>query len=308
MSRSLTFRTLAIGMIAVGAAGCSDLFLPQGSDTLDSAFASVPLGYESAATSFGDAAVGGEEGWGPRRGGHGGPGGPGGMRGKMMGGGLGGPFLGIGFGPGFGRRPFGSAVNGNCTFDSASSRLVCATSSDRGLTVERSIQYKDASGTVQSAFDTLTTNSVNVRASVNGTRTRGDFSTTVEHTSDQTVVGLAPGSTHRTVNGASSGKETTTGTNDTGQFTAVRNVSDKIEGVVIPVSTTAGKPPYPTAGKITRSMEVTLTYAGQSPQTSSRSEVITYDGSAAAKLVITRDGVTQNCTVELPRGRPVCSE
>jgi hypothetical protein len=35
--------------------------------------------------------------------------------------------------------------------------------------------------------------------------------------------------------------------------------------------------------------------------------VVTYDGTATAKVVITRDGTTRNCTVALPRGRPSCS-
>jgi hypothetical protein len=34
--------------------------------------------------------------------------------------------------------------------------------------------------------------------------------------------------------------------------------------------------------------------------------VLTYDGSATATLVITRNGTTQNCTIVLPHGRPRC--
>jgi hypothetical protein len=102
------------------------------------------------------------------------------MRGGFMGGGLGDLFRGVGFGPGFGRRPFGSAAE-NCPFDSASGRLGCVAVTDHGLTIERSIAYQDNAGNVQTAFDTLTTNSVNLKVSVTGTRTRGeDFSTTVE--------------------------------------------------------------------------------------------------------------------------------
>ena len=40
-----------------------------------------------------------------------------------------------------------------------------------GLTINRSAQYKDASGAVQQAFDSTTTNSVNTQASVTGTVT-----------------------------------------------------------------------------------------------------------------------------------------
>jgi hypothetical protein len=74
---------------------------------------------------------------------------------------------------------------------------------------------------------------------------------------------------------------------------------------VIPTAV-AGSPTYPTAGTVVRSMEATLSYAGGAPSTATRREVLTYDGSATARLVITENGTTRNCTVALPRGRPVC--
>jgi hypothetical protein len=61
------------------------------------------------------------------------------------------------------------------------------------------------------------------------------------------------------------------------------------------------------AGSIVRSASVTVTFAGQSPTTSSRREVVTFDGTSTAKVVITRDGVTKNCTIALPHGRLVCA-
>jgi len=39
----------------------------------------------------------------------------------------------------------------------------------------------------------------------------------------------------------------------------------------------------------------------------SRREVITYDGSATAKVEITENGTTRNCTRPLPRGPLSCS-
>jgi len=90
-------------------------------------------------------------------------------------------------------------------------------------------------------------------------------------------------------------------------FTAQRTAGDTITGLVIPVGSAAlAHPPYPSAGTITRSMKVTVTVTGQSPATSTRREVITYDGSATAKVVITEDGNTQNCTLPLPFGRLSC--
>jgi hypothetical protein len=63
---------------------------------------------------------------------------------------------------------------------------------------------------------------------------------------------------------------------------------------------------YPTAGTVIRSMLATLT-RGAAVTTSSRREVLTYNGTATATLVITENGATRNCMVSLPRGRPACS-
>ena len=122
---------------------------------------------------------------------------------------------------------------------------------------------------------------------------------------DRTVSGLASTSTQRTVNGTSAGTEATTGKDSAGTFSVARVIGDTTAGIVIPIA--SGKPSYPTAGSVIRSMRATITYTGKTPTTASRREVVTYDGSATAKLVITRDGVTKNCTIALPRGRPACS-
>lgn len=225
----------------------------------------------------------------------------------MLGGGLGPDFAGgIGFGRGHDRGPFGfGGLSGDCTFSSATGRVSCAAVTDRGLTIVKSASYKKADGTVQSAPDS-TTNTINLQIQVTGTVTRRDSAVSkVNNSSDRTVSGLAVGSTQRTVNGTSKGEETTTGTNEDGAFTAVRLVGDTTTGLVIPI--VSGKPTYPTAGTVIRSMKATVTIAGGSPTTKSRREVITYDGSATAKISITQDGVTKNCSLPLPRGRPTCS-
>jgi len=50
----------------------------------------------------------------------------------------------------------------------------------------------------------------------------------------------------------------------------------------------------------------TIALDGKAPVTKSRREVITYDGSSTAKVVITKDGTTKNCTLPLPFGRLQC--
>jgi hypothetical protein len=267
-------------------------------------------------------------------------------RSGLMGGGLGEAFVGdVGFGRGGGHRgPFGGGSGGalgctGATFNAATGRVTCPTQTRNGLTIVRSTAYATAAGAVQQAFDTLTTNAVNTRSEVSGTvtytrdsastrdgrghgprlggpggRLLGDTatiltaSTTVRSTSERTVSGLAAGSASRTVNGASAGSETTTGTSSRGAFTATRTAGDTTRGVVVRNRTASDTArTYPTAGTVIRVMTATLTYAGQAATSVTRREVVTYDGSATARVTITENGATRSCTRPLPRGPLTCS-
>jgi hypothetical protein len=223
----------------------------------------------------------------------------------MMGG-LGPDFLGgVGFGRGFGHGPFGGlTLRGTCAFNSSTGRVEC-TDTRGGLTIVSSASYKTAGGAVQQSPDS-TTDAVNAATSVTGTVNRRDSAqSTVNESSNRTVTGLAAGSAQRTVNGVARGEEITTGKTDSGAvFTATRLVGDTTTGLVIPM--TSGRPTYPTAGKVVRQMKATVTVNGTTT-TRDRREVITYDGSATATLVITVDGTTRTCKLPLPRGVPSCS-
>lgn len=219
-----------------------------------------------------------------------------------MGGGLFGGF----FGAGFVRDLFD--VDGSCVYASGTGLVTCGPSTRGGLTVTRVVQFQTAAGVSQPKFDLTTTNAVTTKVTVTGTTTRHDSSSsTINHSSNQNVTGLAPGSTKRTVNSTSGGTESSTGTSKQGAFTAKRTTGDTVTGVTIPVASTTTPFPYPTAGTIIRSMSATVTITGQAATTSTRREVITYDGSATAKVVITLDGTTQNCTLPLPFGKMTCS-
>jgi hypothetical protein len=305
---------------------------------LSAALSSVPVGYGDLSTSYvgtGGASAASAGLW--IGGGHEASF----NRHDLMGGGLHEAFAGgIGFAGKAGNRgPFGGGVACAPTFDAATGRVVCADETHHGVTTSRSAQYKDASGAVQEAFDTLTTNSVNLQSTVSGTivydraadsstasdrgkdcwgrgrgpggRLLGDTSTiltattTLSSSSNRTVTGLAQGSTQRTVNGASAGQESTTGTSSRGTFTATRVVGDTTTAVVVPVVT--GTRSYPTAGIVIRSIRATLKYASEDAVTLARREVVTYDGSATAKIAITENGTTKNCTRALPHGVLSCS-
>lgn len=299
-----------IAAMTVSALACLETTAPSSATSLalSQAFSSLPAGFTMTTNSFAsDGAVG--DAFLPRMHRAGGPdGGLGSIGGHGMMGGLGPDFIGgIGFGRGFGHGPFGGAdaLRGTCAFNSTTGRVNC-TDTRGGLTIVSSASYKTASGTVQSAADS-TTDAANITTGVSGTVTRRDSAVSVvRHSSNRTVTGLAAGSAQRTVNGTARGEESTTGKTDSAvAFTSTRLVGDTTTGLVIPI--VSGKPTYPTAGRVVRQMKATVTLAGGSPTTKDRREVITYDGSATATLVITTDGTTKTCKLPLPRGVPSCS-
>lgn len=305
MKRIVTLTCVVAG--AVVAAACSDTSSPNGSAALlsaSAAFTTVPAGFSDLTTSFAAAETDGpfQPMFEDR-----GPGGPSGRwsfgRGPGFGigfmGGLGGPFL------GFGLLQF--FHDGSCTFSSSTGVITCARQTRGGLQIDHTFKYTDTKGNPQSKIDS-TTNTVASTVSVVGTVTHRDsVKSDVNESSSQTISGLAKGSTKVTIDGKSAGSENTSGTSSKGAFTAQRMAGDTITGVVVPVGPAAlSHPPYPTAGTIIRSMTVTVTVSGQSPAKSSRREVVTYDGSATAKVVITEDGNTQNCTLPLPFGHLSC--
>ncbi|MBC7843080.1 MAG: hypothetical protein H7099_12240 [Gemmatimonadaceae bacterium] len=326
----------ALGALLLVAVACVDGSTqpsPAEASLVSAAFRTASPGYDSLSSSF--SASGNTGVFGPR--GHGGPRGmPGDSLGRsdMMGGDFRDEFSGgIGMGPGLGRGPFGEHFStSTCTaFDAGTGIVTCTPIVRDSLTISRTFQFTTAAGVAQASRDTVTTDRIVTTRSVTGTTTftpgrrvgfghgfgpppvgatdsaRVDITTartTVTSASTRTVSGLATGSTQRTINGASAGRESTEGTSTSGAFTSVRVMGDTTTGLVIPVSTTGY--PYPTAGTVIRAMSVSVTYASGAPVSSSRREVITYDGSTTAKISITKDGTTKSCTLALPRGRPVC--
>lgn len=289
-----TVRPLLAVALAALAAACNDATGTQDATDLAAAFNSTPLGFSEVNSTFNNSS----DDSGYRPGGGRGERGPGG--GSCMGGGLAGDFLGGILGGG---RPFDVHLSGNCSF-SSSTGLVTCTATRNGLSVTKTYAFTTANGTVQQALDSLT-DKVVAHAQVSGTTVRRDSVTAVvSHVSDRIVTGLAKGSTQRTVNGTSAGSENLSGTSSKGAFTATRVVGDTTTNVVIPVQ--PGQPTYPTSGTVIRSMSATVTYAGQAPESRSRREVITFNGTSTASITITENGSTKTCTLPLPHGRPNC--
>lgn len=325
----------ALGALALVAVACNDgNTQPTTAETslVAAAFRTAAPGYDSLSSSYD--ASGNTGVFGPRHRGEGArPGTDSLGRDEMMGGGIRGDFIGgIGLGLGLGRGPFGEHFStSTCTaFNAATGIVTCTPIVRDSLTISRTFRFTTAAGVAQAARDTATTDKIVTTRTVTGTNTftpgrregfghgfghlpgssdstRVDITTartTVTSSSTRTLAGLASGSTQRTVNGASAGRESTEGTSSNGAFTSLRIMGDTTTGVVIPVVTTGY--PYPTAGTVIRAMSVTVSYASGSPVSASRREVITYDGTATAKVSITKNGTTKQCTIALPRGRPVC--
>ena len=298
---------LAMSTALVGLTACNDSTSPE-LGSLGSAFSTATAGFEEVSSSFSPEGGAGLP-WQPERGrggpgDFGGPGGPG-MR-DFMGGSMDRNFLGgVEAGRGPERGPFASRDTTGCVFSAASGDVTCGPTVRGGLTVTRILTYKTVGGTAQSKLDS-TTSSVRTRVTANGTVQRRDSVTsTVRNSSDRTVTGMQAGSALRTVNGTAQGSESSAGkTRDGLAFTSERVMGDTTTGIKVPVEN--GRPTYPTAGTVIRSMRVVMTVNGSS-RTSTRREVITYNGSATASLVITHDGTTKTCTLPLPMGRPTCA-
>ncbi len=303
--------TVAIATTAIGLAACTDSTGPD-MVSLGSAFSTATAGFNEVSSSFAGGVSDAGLPWQPAFG-RGGPGGRGmggphgagpGMSG-LMGGGMDPNFLG-GVAPGRGpdRGPFAVGALTDCMFSAATGDVTCAPVMRGGLTVTHTFTFISTTGAAQAMRDS-TTNSVRTRITANGTvRRRDSVTATVSNRSDRTVTGTAAGSTLRTVNGTAAGIEEATGkTRDGATFTATRTVGDTTTGLTIPVEN--NRPTYPTAGTVVRSMRVVMTVDDAS-RSSYRREVITYNGSATATLVITQDGTTKTCSLPLPVGRPNC--
>ena len=174
-------------------------------------------------------------------------------------------------------------IPGGCPYDAATGWFTCTMNGPSGLTRTLTYQFRDASGTPQSAFDDTLTAEVQVKSSVVGTvRTRRHTRTFDDHR-DLTVSGLAGKETSRTWNGT--GSTSHTDSSKAGLRTAQSNTT--VEDVVIP--TPFVRDSWPLSGSITthvvKSSGVDLT------------AVLTFNGTRYATLTV--NGTTT--TVDLAR-------
>ncbi len=161
----------------------------------------------------------------------------------------------------------------------------CTSMTHEGETVTRTCTYKDAAGNTQTAYDSLTTASVNVHATVTGTVDRGHWSGTVNDVRDFTVSGLTGHETTLIWNGTGSGASSRVKESQDGaarQFDLTH--SETVTNLVIPVPRTSTS--WPLSGTIVRSETIKITGGTDFNTTKQRDATITFDGTQFATVTI----------------------
>lgn len=182
-----------------------------------------------------------------------------------------------------------------CPYDSATQSFVCPTTTMNGVTMSMYYQLFDASGALQSAFNPTTTAAIRTVSDLSGTvPTTGALTATIEGHNDKTLSGLLTAT--RTLNGSS----TTTVTMNDGSQPLRLTIAETTTDLVLPQRGSAT--PYPLSGSI--SMDVTTSGGGFDVHVT-----ITFNGTSTATMVVTSNGTTQTCTVNMasPQATPSCS-
>jgi hypothetical protein len=203
---------------------------------------------------------------------------------------------------------------GPCVFDDTTGQFSCPDMSRDGITLTRTFTIRDAAGNVQSKFDATTTASVEVQTSASGTTSRPHGATvTINRTGDITTSGLAGAETTHALNGTEQGTIVAVSTASDGtQVTDSTTVSDATQNLVVPVPANGTQPRadagrFPLSGSRSHSTTTTTT-RGSDTKTNSTSRTETFDGTSVVQVVLTVNGQTQNCTVDLSSHTNTCGK
>ena len=153
-----------------------------------------------------------------------------------------------------------------------------------GRSGERTVQFFDAAGVEQDAYDELTTASIYMTMEMNREIERDGWSASVVRTREMTVTGLEGVETTRTMNGTGSEAITRSRHSDSEglrerEMTGSRTMEDVVH--TVPVADN----PYPLSGTITRQMTVTVT-TDQGTQTHTREVVVTFNGTQYPEMTV----------------------
>ncbi len=176
-----------------------------------------------------------------------------------------------------------------CPF--AAGRFVCVSKSRGPFNNTRSYAYADAAGAAQTAYSATTTASANFKWTLTGTITKRRWSGTMTRDRDVTISGLLGANTTITINGTGTAERQRTkfAKDDADGANAVER-DYELEGstVVQDVVTAALRLPdtWPLSGTITRNHAVTRTDAVNGTKTTTRTSVVTFNGTQFVPLTV----------------------
>ena len=206
-----------------------------------------------------------------------------------------------------------TAPAATCSWNATTMWSTC-TGTNNGLTITREMQFLNAAGTPQQRPDS-TTSSMKAKTTVTGTRTYTNpaagsptITTTVDRSSDETVTGLAKGSTQRAVNGTANGTENSTGTDSRGTITVARTYADTTKDMTFksPPDSTAR---FPLSGTITRNLSSSVKVNDAAAKSYTSREVHTFEAGGKLTVRTTMNGQTRTCVIQLGvKQPPTCTQ
>ncbi|HSM06667.1 MAG TPA: hypothetical protein VK858_18730 [Longimicrobiales bacterium] len=155
----------------------------------------------------------------------------------------------------------------------------------RDLYRSRSVEFFDAEGLLQDAYDALTTASIHTVLEIQGEVERMNMEMSLSRTRDMWVTGLEGEETTRTWNGTGTEAHSRVRVSDTrGTRTYDMEGTLLVEDVVRPVPLTDR--PWPLSGTITRTVTVEVTGGPDGDRTVTRTVVITFSGERIVTLTV----------------------
>jgi hypothetical protein len=149
----------------------------------------------------------------------------------------------------------------------------------------RTVEFFDADGNPQDAYNPETTASIHIVSEMSGAIERDNWTATVTRSRDMMVTGLEGQETSRTWNGTTAGTSTRSQvTDENGTRSYEMDMTGTIEDVVrlLPRLTH----PWPASGTITRHITITITNGPNGDEVRERDVTITFNNTQYATLTI----------------------
>lgn len=165
------------------------------------------------------------------------------------------------------------------------------------LTVNRSRTCYDENGNAQTTCNRLTTASIRVQWTVDGTRATENMSASIHHSRDATISGLLGDETSRTHDGVGTSNDTVTIEREGLTKNVAESSVDSVRSVVFNLPRATN--PWPVSGSIVRRVEATITISGprEETRTVSRRIEVTFPADVQGNVTIQVGDVT--CTLNL---------